>query len=148
MALNRQTTASVMKALNIEFNMWESHPGSPELIGYWQERLAHVGMTDENAKALRQGFVRYWDTGKIPTLHNVCGWIKEQLSAWASGAAGSAPPGSVEEREAQLKRERAFIASAEGGSMIQRMREKVSAALRQAQDPDELQDVPEEEIPF
>ena len=117
-----------MKALNVEFNMWESHPSDPALVDYWQERLSLAGMTDGNARALRRGFVAARESHSTPTLNHVCLWIREQMAREACLKPLAPVAQSEDERAAQLERERAFLGGAEFGSMLERMKAKLQEA--------------------
>ena len=149
---SRTTTASVMRSLNIQFNIWESHPSDPGLVDYWQEQLGLAGVTDDNAKALLRWFVSTWASERSPTLQHVCRRIKEEVARRASVGAGSAAATSPKEREEELAGERGFLAGAEGTAMLRRMRERLEAARGKARRGETVavavDDVPDDEIPF
>jgi len=80
MALSGETTAGVMRGMNLATNAWGAQEINEWSIGVWQEQLEAAGMTDENAAEFRTGFCRQWDTKERPSLNHFCSWIRNECA--------------------------------------------------------------------
>jgi len=154
--LSEETTAGVMKALNLSFNMWGTQDTGASNRGYWLKALAEAGMTDANAKRLREAFCRAWDGVTAPTLHAFCRWIRdflagEQESRYRGNRAGLLPVGSpVVGRALAGMRETLRRAKAErvGAAAAEPTPPSVAEAMEGYEGQGQGEDVPDGEIPF
>lgn len=140
--LSEEMTRRIMKAMNVTFNMWQSHFENG-LDDYWRKELEAAGMNDANAGRLREGFCRSWETGQ-PTLHAFTRWVKE--NAVEKGNAY---------RTARDQAERLGVLGSVGtGEIIQRMKDYLRGVKEEQQRAvdrtalPEGKDVSEQEIPF
>ena len=137
--LSEETTAAIMKALNLSFNMWGTQDTGESNRGYWRKALAESGMTDANAKRLREAFCRAWDGVTAPTLQPFCRWIKDTLAG---------------EQESRYRGDRAGLLPVDSpvvGRALAGMRETLRRAKAEragAPVATQGEDVPDDEIPF
>ena len=80
--LTTTTVESLLRTLNLEFNLWDADPRDGQVVGLWQARLRRSGLTDENATRLIGAFCASW-TGRRPTLHDVAGYVRDRIAGVA-----------------------------------------------------------------
>lgn len=72
------TVESILRTLNLEFNLWGADPRDNQVVGLWQARLRQCGLTEENAARMIGAFCGAW-IGRKVVLHDVAVYVQGRV---------------------------------------------------------------------